>query len=102
MHHYSDSIVIALVIIANAIIGYVQERQADDALAKISELLISKNFVIRGDEKLELDSRELVVGDLVNLEAGDAIPADLRLISADNFSVQESSLTGESVSVEKN
>ncbi|BAP85402.1 cation-transporting ATPase [Paucilactobacillus hokkaidonensis JCM 18461] len=101
MHHYSDSIVIALVIIANAIIGYVQERQADDALAKISELLISKNFVIRGDEKLELDSRELVVGDLVNLEAGDAIPADLRLISADNFSVQESSLTGESVSVEK-
>lgn len=101
MHHYSDSIVIALVIIANAIIGYVQERQADDALAKISELLISKNFVIRGNEKLELDSREIVVGDLVNLEAGDAIPADLRLISADNFSVQESSLTGESVAVEK-
>lgn len=101
MHHYSDSIVIALVIFANAIIGYVQERQADDALAKISELLISKNFVIRDDEKLELDSRDLVVGDLVNLEAGDAVPADIRLISADNFSVQESSLTGESIAVEK-
>lgn len=101
MHHYSDSIVITLVIIANAIIGYVQERQADDALAKISELLISKNFVIRDGQKLELDSREIVVGDLVNLEAGDAIPADLRLISADNFTVQESVLTGESTSVEK-
>lgn len=102
MHHYSDSIVIGLVIIVNAIIGYVQEKQADDALSKISELLISKNFVIRDGHKLELDSRDIVVGDLVNLEAGDAVPADIRLISADNFTVQESSLTGESVSVEKN
>ncbi|WP_461240904.1 HAD-IC family P-type ATPase [Paucilactobacillus sp. N302-9] len=101
MHHYSDSVVISLVIISNAFIGYFQERQADDALAKISELLISKNFVIRDGQKIEIDSRDLVVGDLVNLEAGDAVPADIRLISADNFNVQESSLTGESVSVEK-
>lgn len=101
MQRYSDSIVIGLVIIVNAVIGYVQEKQADDALSKISELLISKNFVIRDGKKLELDSRDIVIGDLVDLEAGDAVPADIRLVSADNFSVQESSLTGESVAVNK-
>ena len=101
MHRYSDSIVIGLVIIANAIIGYVQEQQAGNALEKIREMLISKNFVFRNGEKLEIDARELVVGDLVNLEAGDAVPADLRLISADNLSVQESVLTGETNPVEK-
>ncbi|MBP5845110.1 cation-transporting P-type ATPase, partial [Lactiplantibacillus plantarum] len=52
-------------------------------------------------KKLEIDARELVVGDLVNLEAGDAVPADMRLISADNFNVQESVLTGETNPVEK-
>jgi len=101
MHRYSDSIVIGLVIIANAIIGYIQEQQAGNALEKIRELLISKNFVFRDGEKLEIDARDLVVGDLVNLEAGDAVPADLRLISADNLSVQESVLTGETNAVDK-
>ncbi|KRN99428.1 HAD-IC family P-type ATPase [Companilactobacillus kimchiensis] len=101
MHRYSDSTVIGLVIIANAIIGYIQEQQAGNALEKIREMLVSKNFVFRNGEKLEIDARELVVGDLVNLEAGDAVPADLRLISADNLSVQESILTGETNPVEK-
>ncbi|WP_318767394.1 HAD-IC family P-type ATPase [Lactiplantibacillus carotarum] len=101
MHRYSDSIVIGLVIIANAIIGYVQERQAGNALERIREMLISKNFVVRDGQKLEIDARDLVVGDLVNLEAGDAVPADMRLISADNFNVQESVLTGETNAVEK-
>jgi len=101
MHRYSDSIVIGLVIIANAIIGYIQEQQAGNALEKIREMLISKNFVFRDGEKLEIDARDLVVGDLVNLEAGDAVPADLRLISADNLSVQESVLTGETNPVDK-
>ncbi|MFC6200804.1 cation-transporting P-type ATPase [Lactiplantibacillus nangangensis] len=101
MHRYSDSIVIGLVIIANAIIGYVQERQAGNALERIREMLISKNFVIRDGQKLEVDARDLVVGDLVNLEAGDAVPADMRLIAADNLSVQESVLTGETAPVEK-
>ena len=101
MHRYSDSIVIGLVIIANAIIGYIQEQQAGNALEKIREMLISKNFVFRDSEKLELDARDLVVGDLVNLEAGDAVPADMRLISADNLSIQESVLTGETNPVNK-
>lgn len=101
MHRYSDSIVIGLVIIANAIIGYIQEQQAGNALEKIREMLVSKNFVFRDGEKLELDARDLVVGDLVNLEAGDAVPADMRLISADNLSIQESVLTGETNPVNK-
>jgi calcium-translocating P-type ATPase len=101
MHHYSDSAVIALVIIANAFIGYFQEESADNALAKISELLVASNYVYRGGDKLELSSHDLVPGDLVQLEAGDAVPADMRLIEADNLSVQESVLTGETNSVEK-
>ncbi|GEO57181.1 HAD-IC family P-type ATPase [Companilactobacillus bobalius] len=101
MHRYSDSVVIGLVIIANAIIGYIQEQQAGNALEKIREMLVSKNFVFRDGEKLELDARDLVVGDLVNLEAGDAVPADMRLISADNLSIQESVLTGETNPVNK-
>lgn len=101
MHHYSDSAVIALVIIANAFIGYFQEESADNALAKISELLVASNYVYRDGNKLELSSRDLVPGDLVQLEAGDAVPADMRLIEADNLSVQESILTGETNSVVK-
>lgn len=101
MHHYSDSAVIGIVIIANAFIGFFQEMQADNALSKIKELLVSQNYVIREGHKIEVPARELVVGDLVNLEAGDAVPADLRLISADNMRAQESTLTGESNSVEK-
>lgn len=101
LHHYSDSAVIGIVIIANAFIGFFQEIQADNALTKIKELLVSQNYVIRNGQKIEVPARELVVGDLVNLEAGDAVPADMRLISADNLRIQESTLTGESNSVEK-
>ncbi len=101
MKHYSDSAVIAVVIIANAFIGFFQELQADNALTKIKELLVSEAVVVRDKQKITIPARELVVGDIVNLEAGDAVPADLRLISADNLKIQESTLTGESDSVEK-
>ncbi|EEI19392.1 putative cation-transporting ATPase F [Lentilactobacillus hilgardii] len=101
LRHYSDSSVIGIVIIANAFIGFFQEIQADNALTKIKELLVSQNYVVRDGQKIEVPARELVVGDLVNLEAGDAVPADMRLISADNLRIQESTLTGESNSVEK-
>ncbi|MCT3398774.1 HAD-IC family P-type ATPase [Lentilactobacillus hilgardii] len=101
LRHYSDSSVIGIVIIANAFIGFFQEIQADNALTKIKELLVSQNYVVRDGQKIEVPARALVVGDLVNLEAGDAVPADMRLISADNLRIQESTLTGESNSVEK-
>ncbi len=101
LHRYSDSIVIGLVIIANALIGYFQEISADNALAKIKDLLVSESFVIRDGQKITLPSRELVPGDIVRLEAGDSVPADLRLVEADNLNIQESVLTGETDSVEK-
>lgn len=101
MHHYSDSIVIGLVIIANALIGYFQEQSADNALARIKALLVSEAVVIRDGQKISLPSREVVAGDLVQLEAGDTVPADLRLINADNLKIQESALTGETDSVLK-
>ncbi|MTV81537.1 HAD-IC family P-type ATPase [Secundilactobacillus folii] len=101
LHRYSDSIVIALVIVANAFIGYFQEISADNALAKIKDLLVSESFVIRDGQKVTLPSRELVPGDIVRLEAGDSVPADLRLVEADNLKIQESILTGETDSVEK-
>ncbi|MFW2882945.1 HAD-IC family P-type ATPase [Levilactobacillus brevis] len=101
MHHYSDSIVIGLVIIANAFIGYFQERSADNALDRIKALLVSEAVVIRDGQKVTLPARELVAGDLVQLEAGDTVPADMRLINADNLKIQESALTGETDSVEK-
>lgn len=101
LHRYSDSIVIGLVIIANALIGYFQEISADNALAKIKDLLVSESFVIRDGQKITLPSRELVPGDIVRLEAGDSVPADLRLVEADNLKIQESVLTGETDSVEK-
>ncbi|UDM32282.1 HAD-IC family P-type ATPase [Lentilactobacillus laojiaonis] len=101
LHHYSDSAVIGVVIIANVLIGFFQEVQADNALSQIQALLVSQNYVIRNGHKIEIPSKYLVLGDLVNLEAGDAVPADLRLISADNLRIQESTLTGESDSVEK-
>lgn len=101
MHHYSDSIVIGLVIVANAFIGFFQERSADNALAKIKALLVSEAVVIRDGQKLTLPSREVVPGDLVQLEAGDTVPADLRLIDADNLKIQESALTGETDSISK-
>ena len=101
MHHYSDSIVIGLVIIANAFIGFFQERSADNALARIKALLVSEAIVFRDGNKLTLPSKELVPGDIVQLEAGDTVPADVRLFEADDLRIQESALTGESDSVLK-
>ena len=101
LQHYPDSIVIGAVIIANALVGFFQEVSADNALNKIKELLVSECYVIRDGHKLELPSKQVVIGDVIHLEAGDAVPADLRLISADNMKIQESNLTGETDSVTK-
>lgn len=101
MQHYSDSIVITIVILINAFIGYAQEVNASNALEEIKNLLSAEANVYRDGERQKIAARELVVGDLVYLEAGDNVPADLRLIDADNLRIQESALTGEADSVEK-
>ncbi len=96
-----DSGIILLIVIINAVIGLVQENKAENAL----EALKNKNKpyakVIRGGERKVVLSEELVVGDIVILEAGDVVPADIRLISSSSLKIEEAALTGESVPAEK-
>ncbi|MBL8384741.1 MAG: cation-transporting P-type ATPase [Burkholderiales bacterium] len=99
--HLADSVVILAVVIANAIIGFVQEGKAERAMDAIRKMLAPRASVLRGGERLTVDGAALVPGDIVLLEAGDKVPADLRLILARGAQAQEAVLTGESLPVEK-
>lgn len=101
LEHWIDTSVILAVVIANAIIGYVQEGKAEQAMDAIRHMLAPRAKVIRGGQRMTIDGEQLVPGDIVLLEAGDKVPADLRLLSAHSVSVQEAILTGESVPVDK-
>nr|WP_057002963.1 HAD-IC family P-type ATPase [Agrilactobacillus composti] len=101
MGHLTDTAIIGLVIIINALVGYYQEANASDALEKIKNLLAPMATVYRDGIRQDVPSEALVLGDLVYLEAGDNVPADLRLVSADNLRLQESALTGEVDAVAK-
>lgn len=101
MGHYSDAAIIGIVVIINALIGYYQEANASDALERIKEMLSSETTVYRDGLRRDVPAEELVIGDVVFLEAGDNIPADLRIVDTDNLRIQESVLTGEADSVEK-
>lgn len=85
----------------NALIGFIQESKAEGSIAALAKAVTTEATVIRNGEKLRVSSRELVPGDLVLLNSGDKVPADLRLIKARNLQIDESALTGESVAVEK-
>ena len=98
----TDSIIILIVVIMNAIIGVAQESKAENSLEALQKLSSHVAKVIRNGELIIIPSKELVPGDIVVLETGDYVPADLRIIEAVNLKVQEASLTGESVPVEKN
>ena len=98
----TDSIIILIVVIMNAIIGVAQESKAEKSLEALQKLSSHVAKVIRNGELIIVPSKELVPGDIVVLETGDYVPADLRIIEAVNLKVQEASLTGESVPVEKN
>jgi magnesium-transporting ATPase (P-type) len=99
--HWIDTFVILAVVIANAIIGYIQEGKAEKAMDAIRHMLAPHANVLRGGVRVSIVGENLVPGDVVLLEAGDKVPADLRLFTAHGLSVQESILTGESVPVEK-
>ena len=101
LKEYIDASIILTVIVLNAIIGVVQEFKAEKAIDALEKLSTPKAFVIRDGFLKEVDSKELVVGDLVELEVGGYIPADMRLVSSVNLKVEESTLTGESEAVEK-
>ena len=98
---WPDIIIILAVIILNSIIGTVQEIKAQTSLEALKQLSSPESTVIRDGKRFKVKSSELVIGDIVVLEEGDTIGADLRLIEAINLKCDESSLTGESVPVEK-
>ena len=98
----TDSIIILIIVILNAIIGVVQEVKAQKSLDALKNLSAPHCKVIRNSVVQNIESKYLVPGDVVSLETGDNIPADLRLVEAINLKIQEAALTGESVPVDKN
>jgi magnesium-transporting ATPase (P-type) len=102
LQHWLDSGVILAVVFINAVIGFIQEGKAEQALAGIRGMLSLKAHVLRDGKWREIDASELVPGDIVRLKSGDRVPADLRFIEATSLRIEESALTGESQPVEKN
>ncbi|MCZ8098677.1 MAG: HAD-IC family P-type ATPase [Burkholderiales bacterium] len=101
LQHWVDTGVILAVVLANAVIGFLQEGKAEAAMAAIRGMLAPRAAVLRDGARVTVDATGLVPGDVVLLEAGDKVPADLRIIEARGPAAQEAILTGESVPVEK-
>ena len=99
--HWVDTGVILGVVLINAIIGFIQEGRAETALDAIRNMLSPRALVLRGGRRREIPAEELVPGDVVLLQSGDKVPADLRLIEARSLRIEEAALTGESEDVEK-
>ena len=98
---FADPIIILLVVTLNAVLGVIQEAKAEHSLEALQKLSAPHATVLRDGTRKDLPSAELVPGDIVFLEAGNMVPADARLLTATGLKIDESSLTGESVSVEK-
>lgn len=99
--HWVDTGVILAVVLVNAIIGFVQEGRAEQAMAAIRSMLAPHCAVLRDGQRITVDAADLVPGDIVLVEAGDRVPADLRLIEARGLKAEEAILTGESVPTDK-
>ncbi|MFN2304649.1 MAG: cation-translocating P-type ATPase, partial [Anaerolineales bacterium] len=99
---YTEAIAIMAIVILNAIMGIIQESRAEAALAALKKLAAPEAMVLRDGHRISVPARELVPGDIVFLDAGNYVPADVRLLEAVNLQIDEASLTGESVPVEKN
>ena len=99
--HWADTLVILAVAIVNAVIGFVQEGKAEKALEAIKQMLSPRATVLRDGHRKSVPAEDLVPGDLVLLEPGDKVPADIRLTRVKGLRVQEAAITGESVPVDK-
>ncbi|HQN43786.1 MAG TPA: cation-transporting P-type ATPase, partial [Anaerolineaceae bacterium] len=97
----TDAAVIFGVVLINAVIGYIQESRAEQAIAALAKTMTTEAAVVRGGKVVRLSAVELVPGDIVQLQAGARVPADLRLVTSRDLQVTEAALTGESVPVEK-
>ena len=97
----ADVIIILFVVVVNAVLGVVQESKAEEALEALQQMAASTSKVVRDGKILDVKSEDLVVGDIVVLEAGDAVPADCRILESASLKVEESALTGESLPVDK-
>jgi Ca2+-transporting ATPase len=97
----TDAITIIVIVLLNGVLGFVQEWKAEKAIEALQRMLLPNCKVIRDGLESVIDARELVPGDMVMLDIGDHVPADLRLVGAVNIKLDESSLTGESVSISK-
>jgi magnesium-transporting ATPase (P-type) len=101
LEHLADTLVILAVVVANALIGFVQEGKAEQAMDAIRDMLAPNAAVLRAGRRHTIPGDQLVPGDIVLLDAGDKVPADLRILQAHGLQIQEAILTGESVAVGK-
>jgi len=100
--HWVDTAVIVGVVVINSIIGFIQEGKAEQAMEAIRRMLSPEATVLRGGKRVVVEAETLVPGDIVLLQSGDKVPADLRLLHMKNLRIDEAALTGESTAVEKN
>ena len=98
---FTDVIIILIVVLINAVLGVLQESKAEKAIAALQEIAAATSKVVRNGQQITVKSEELVPGDIVVLEAGDAVPADGRILEAASMKIEEAALTGESVPVTK-
>lgn len=98
---YFDSIIIIIIVVINAILSFIQEKKADVAIEELNKMFVTNNYVIRNGIKSSIDVKNIVVGDIIELEAGDYVSADARIIKSEGLEVNESTLTGESKSIKK-
>ncbi len=101
IERYGDASAIALIVVMNAVIGFVQERKAESALGALKDMIAPTANILRGGQQQTIQASELVPGDVVLLSEGDRIPADLRLVEVTDLTVTEAALTGESAPVNK-
>lgn len=100
-NEWTDAAIIMFVVLLNAVLGIIQEARSEAAIEALKQMSTPNAHVRRDGQVVEIPSTQLVKGDIVLLEAGDVVPADLRLVLAKNLKIEEAALTGESVPVEK-
>ena len=98
---YFDSIVIIVIVVINAILSFIQEKKADAAISELNKMFVTNSYVIRNGKKEHVDVKNIVPGDILELEAGDYVSADARIIFSESLMVNESTLTGESRAIKK-